>query len=210
MSVFDERDASGRLLSDKDLECIASALEAFMMDRHEGQLDHRGKPYAQHPQRVADIIDPDRTRPGLRVRAYSHDLLEDTRNPTTGAWTSPQELLDLGATPEMVADIEALTKQRGQPHEAYRQQVYGNPKRMLVKLADMSDAFDPDRPIPEGMSEGFHARRRRNWDFFLELQERLDEASRALDAEDTLEIAAILDRCLHVAVAPESLPVNRT
>lgn len=187
MSIFDERDASGRLLSNAELERIAGALEAFMMERHEGQVDHRGMPYAQHPQRVADILDPDRTRPGLRVRAYSHDLLEDT--PTTR-----QEILDLGATPEMVADIEGLTKQRGQPHEAYRQAVYGSIKRMLVKMGDLADAFDPNRPIPDGMSDGFMARRRRNWEFYQELERRLAQAGRATDLRDTLELTAIMSR----------------
>ncbi|MFM7062428.1 MAG: hypothetical protein ACKO04_02885 [Actinomycetes bacterium] len=101
---------------------------------HEGQTDHAGRPYIEHPERVAARLhDPD-----AQVVALLHDVLEDT-DLTAG------DLRDAGATPSQLEALEALCHADDVANEDYWASLRQVPLARLVKVADLADNTDPAR-----------------------------------------------------------------
>ncbi len=111
---------------------IAIALEA-----HQGQRDKAGAPYVLHPLRVMLRLESE----PARIAAVLHDVVEDS------PWTL-EGLAREGFSPEVLAALECLTKQKGEVYEAFIERVKTNPLAVEVKRADLLDNLDLLR-LPE-------------------------------------------------------------
>lgn len=102
---------------------------------HYAQLDRAGRPYIEHPQRVAArLSDPFEKAAGLL-----HDVIEDGL-----AW-SLERLADNGIPINVVEAVDCLTKRAGESRTKYFERVAGNEIAAAVKFADMEDNSNPDR-----------------------------------------------------------------
>ncbi|OLF08777.1 phosphohydrolase [Actinophytocola xinjiangensis] len=103
---------------------------------HEGQLDKSGRPYIAHPLRVMGYVSGTHER----MTAVLHDVVEDT--PVTLA-----DLTSAGCPAEVVAAVEAISKQPDESREQYLERVRANPIALTVKRADIADNLSPDRMV---------------------------------------------------------------
>ena len=115
------------------MEAMEQAREA-----HEGQTDKCGKPYIEHPMRVAHavrILGEDAI-----VVALLHDVIEDTDYALVGL-TDPQN-----------AALDAITRRDGEVYRDYIDRCGENPLARRVKMADLDDNLSPERQdgLPEG------------------------------------------------------------
>jgi len=115
---------------------------------HAGQVDRLGRPYWEHPARVAKRLGPDATETERQV-ALLHDVLEDTRY-TAAA------LRAMGYTDAVVAAVEALTRREGETYAAFVDRAATNELARKVKAADLEDNLDPARAA--GLPEGYRAK----------------------------------------------------
>lgn len=109
--------------------------EALARSAHEGQVDKAGKPYAEHPARIAASVAGD---PVLESIAWLHDVVEDT--PVTLA-----DLRAAGFPEEVVAGVAAITQLPDESRPGYYARVAANSRARIVKLADIADNSDPAR-----------------------------------------------------------------
>ena len=101
---------------------------------HAGQADKAGRPYIEHPERVAArLADPD-----AQVVALLHDVLEETE-------LTADDLRAAGATARQVEALEALCHADHVPNEEYWAALRRVPLARLVKVADLADNTDPAR-----------------------------------------------------------------
>lgn len=116
--------------ADPDVAAAASLASAA----HAGQVDKAGKPYIEHPGRVAGRVDG----PVAKCVAWLHDVIEDTEV------TEDDIREQFGSA---VADaVMALTRLPGQdPDDYYRAIVAAGHVALEVKLADIADNTDPER-----------------------------------------------------------------
>ncbi len=126
---------------------LVSRAEELARAAHEGQTDKAGKPYAEHPRRVAGHVSRMNLTSPIREKAlmvaWMHDVVEDT----------PVGLDDLRREfPEdVVLGVDAMTKRDGEPAEDYYARVKAHPLALIVKEADLLDNTDPSRTalLPE-------------------------------------------------------------
>lgn len=117
-----------------DVDELVYRAERFATRWHAGQTDKLGVPYLTHPRRVATRL----TSPEQKVVAWLHDVLEDTS-------ATRDDLLAAGFPPDLVAAVEALTRQPGEAEDDYLARVCGSSLAVSVKRADIADNRDPDR-----------------------------------------------------------------
>lgn len=112
---------------------MVSAADALAEHAHAGQTDKAGRPYIEHPRRVASRF----TDPVLRTIALLHDVVEDTQ----------VTLNDLHRQfPTVVVNaVDALTHRKGEDRATYYRRVRSNERARKVKLADVDDNADPER-----------------------------------------------------------------
>lgn len=103
--------------------------------KHAGQTDKQGKPYIDHPFRVADAMQD----PGLKVVALLHDTIEDTG-------TNAQELISAGIDPVYVKMVCTLTRDKRISYHDYIRSLLSHPEVIPVKLADIRDNLRPGCP----------------------------------------------------------------
>ena len=103
----------------------------------EGKVDKAGKPKFGHAERVAGKL----TRTMDKTVAYLHDLLEDTT--TYGEDQLKAEF------PDRIAEaVLAMTRSdQTEAYMSYVRRLAPNPVARRVKLADLSDNMDSNRPI---------------------------------------------------------------
>lgn len=118
---------------------------------HAGQVDKAGQPYILHPLRLMMAVQT----PQAQMAAVLHDVVEDT--PVTYA-----DLEQEGFPPEVLAAIQALTKQPGESRLAAAARARQHPIARLVKLADVTDNMNLSR-IPEPTQQ--------DWDRLEEYQQ---------------------------------------
>lgn len=114
---------------------LAEQAQEIAQRAHAQQVDKAGRPYIEHPARVAARLVGDEL--GQAV-AWLHDVVEDT--PVT-----PAQLLEQGFPSEVVDAVVAVTRVEGELPEAYYARVTANPLALSVKLADIADNSDPER-----------------------------------------------------------------
>lgn len=101
---------------------------------HDGQTDKSGKPYIEHPLRVAAKF----THPTYKCVALLHDVLEDSSY-------TPDDLRVAGISDEVVKAVVALTHLKHELRNDYYERIKKNPLALAVKLADIEDNTDPGR-----------------------------------------------------------------
>lgn len=109
---------------------IAKEIATFA---HTGQVDKAGKPYVNHLAAVAAKLQGSEEK----TVAWLHDVLEDTD------YTAEQ--LSVFFPANIVEAVEALTKHRGEPYEAYLRRIAKNPLAVKVKMADLEQNADISR-----------------------------------------------------------------
>lgn len=131
---------------------------------HAGMFDKGGRPYILHPLRVMSLLKEDDEE--LQCIAIGHDVIEDT--PTTYA-----DLRSAGMSERVIDGIRALTKQRGQTYEEYKEAVFGNVDAMKVKMCDLRHNSDIRRL--KGVSQKDIERMAKYHQFYLELRSKLED-----------------------------------
>ena len=115
-------------------EQLSKTAEAIAREAHANQVDKNGRPYIEHPARVAARVRGDEL---LEAIAWLHDVVEDT----TVQLTDLQEHF-----PAAVVDaVDAITHRPHEPRTAYYARVRSNPLALQVKHADIDDNTDPAR-----------------------------------------------------------------
>ena len=95
--------------------------------RHEGQTDKSGKPYVEHPARVAGRMET----PEEQVVGWLHDTVEDT------GLTLDEVERQFGS--ETAAAVDAVSRREGEAWEDYLERVKQNPTARTVKISDLID-----------------------------------------------------------------------
>jgi len=107
---------------------------AIATEAHVGQVDKAGRPYIEHPERVAARL----TDPDAQVVALLHDVLEDTE-------LTAEDLRAAGITELQLEALEALDHAHDVSNEDYWRALRLVPLARLVKVADLADNTDPAR-----------------------------------------------------------------
>lgn len=105
---------------------------------HGRQRDKAGRPYIDHPARVAASVAAEvGARHAAVAVAWLHDVVEDTD-------VTLDELRR--AFGEVIADaVDAITRRSGEGAEAYYARVRANELALIVKRFDIADNLDPER-----------------------------------------------------------------
>ena len=124
---------------------------AIATQAHAGATDKAGRPYIEHPERVAARL----TEPDAQVVALLHDVIEDTE-------LTAHDLRAAGATELQVEALEALTHADDVSDEDYWRALRQVPLARLVKVADLADNTDPARiaVLPPAQQERFRTKYR--------------------------------------------------
>jgi (p)ppGpp synthase/HD superfamily hydrolase len=106
---------------------------------HEGQADKQGRPYILHPLRVMHSFTGQEEDDEARIASVLHDVVEDCEITVEG-------LGAMGFPPAAVEAIDALSRRKGETYDEYLIRVQANPLAVRVKLAELVDNLDPNRP----------------------------------------------------------------
>lgn len=101
---------------------------------HKGQTDKAGRPYWEHPSRVAARLG--QVSDEMLAAAWLHDVLEDTD-------LTRDDLRDFGLNWSVINWVEELTHKKNQSAEDYYAGI--GPSARKIKAADISDNLDPER-----------------------------------------------------------------
>ncbi len=115
------------------MSTILKALE-IACKAHEGQFDKAGKPYIQHPVRVALYCETE----DEKIVALLHDVIEDTS-------VTISDLRAEGFSEKILDAIEHLTKIEGENYQDFIQRVAENNLATKVKIQDLTDNMDLSR-----------------------------------------------------------------
>ncbi len=99
---------------------------------HAGQVDKAGRPYIDHPRRVACRV----VELQAQAVAWLHDVIEDTG-------LTADDLRLQGVDDDTVAAVQLLTRGEGDDGDYAR--IAADPLAREVKLADIADNTDPAR-----------------------------------------------------------------
>lgn len=114
-----------------------AAAEQVASGAHAGQTDKAGRPYLDHPRRVAARVQATTSNPDAVAAAWLHDVVEDT--PVTLS-----QLRELGFSDTVIEAVDGLSRRPGEG-DAYYRRVAANDVARVVKLADLWDNTHPDR-----------------------------------------------------------------
>lgn len=95
---------------------------------HAGQTDKQGEIYILHPLRIMfDLIDPQD-----KIIGVLHDVIEDST-------ITIDDLRVQGLPDELCADLDAVTKRKGETYTSYILRCASRNRARRVKLADLND-----------------------------------------------------------------------
>ena len=115
----------------------AIALAQRICDQaHADQFDKAGRPYVEHPRRVASYVAAQNV--SAIMAALLHDVLEDTD-------LTAADLAQAGIPDEVIATVELLTRSAEVSDEEYYRRIAAHSDALEVKLADLADNTDPAR-----------------------------------------------------------------
>lgn len=143
---------------------MLSNMLVLATNAHDGQFDKAGKPYILHCLKVMHYLKSEDEE--LMCIALGHDLVEDTEVTYRVLYN------DYGFSDRVIEGIRALTKQRGQTYDEYKEQVFANKDAMRVKMCDLRHNSDIRRL--KGITEKDVARIAKYHQFYLEIKERLN------------------------------------
>ncbi len=115
--------------------------QSWAKKRHEGQADKSGKPYFEHPARVAGRLET----PEEQVVGWLHDTVEDT-----GLSLAEVER-QFG--PETAAAVDAVSRREGEAWEDYLERVKQNQTARAVKISDLIDNSNLSRLVKVTMKD---------------------------------------------------------
>ena len=115
--------------------------QAWAEKLHKGQVDKSGKPYMDHPARVAGRLES----PEAQVVGWLHDTVEDTG-------LSLMEI-EKEFGPETAAAVDAVSRRDGEAWEDYLQRVKANSIARQVKISDLIDNSNLSRLAHVGMRD---------------------------------------------------------
>lgn len=124
-------------LSEKAALASLATAEWRATAAHEGQVDKAGRPYIEHPRRVADRVAEVDGRAAAVCVAWLHDVVEDSN-------VTLDELLDDDFSDAIVDAVDALTRREDEGDDYYRR-VASNDLAVAVKRADIWDNTNPER-----------------------------------------------------------------
>jgi (p)ppGpp synthase/HD superfamily hydrolase len=101
-----------------------------------GRVDRGGSPYILHLLRVMLALQT--TDEELQCIALGHDLFEDTD-------ISRERLRQMGFSERVIAGISDMSREDGEPEDAYRRKVKSNLDSVKVKKVDLKDNMDLSR-----------------------------------------------------------------
>ena len=113
---------------------IVTAAEKIARAAHAGQVDKAGRPYIEHPARVAAAC----SSPKAKAVAWLHDVVEDTHFTLEG-------LADAGMPDDVVAGVDAITRRRWESDDMYYERVRANALALEAKDEDTRDNGDRAR-----------------------------------------------------------------
>lgn len=114
---------------------LVDAADALAADKHRGQVDKAGRPYIEHPRRVAARL----SDAEAQAVALLHDVLEDTD-------ATPNELRRAGMPDRVVEAVLALTKRADdESYDDAVRRAAAHPLARQVKAADVADNADEQR-----------------------------------------------------------------
>lgn len=142
---------------------MLGAMLVLATNAHAGQFDKGGNPYILHPLKVMHYLKTDDEE--LQCIALGHDVVEDTN-------ITFAELAHTGMSARVVEGIRALTKQRGQSYQEYKEAVFANRDAMRVKMCDLRHNSDIRRL--KGVTEKDLDRMAKYQRFYLEIRSRLE------------------------------------
>ncbi len=103
---------------------------------HTGQTGPDGRPFIEHPLRVAQAVQAAGGDITAVVVALLHDSIEKGSATTAG-------LRAAGATETVLSAVEALTQETQEPVSAYLARCRANPVARMVKRYDLLDKLEP-------------------------------------------------------------------
>lgn len=142
---------------------MLAAMLVFATNKHADQFDKGGKPYILHPLKVMHYVKTEDEE--LMCIALGHDVIEDTD-------ATYEDLYQIGMTKRVVDAIKCLTKVPGETYQEYKNRVFSNRDAMRVKKADLRHNTDIRRL--KGTTEKDLARTAKYWQFYSEIEERLN------------------------------------
>lgn len=108
----------------------------FAHAAHKGQADKGGKPYIEHPKRVANNLEDFNDK----AVGMLHDVVEDCN-------VTLEELLEI--FPQfIVTAVDAITRRKDESQDAYLDRVVKNDIARRVKIKDVEDNLLPERISP--------------------------------------------------------------
>ena len=110
--------------------------EAMARKAHAGAVDKSGKPYIEHPERVAARLE----KPEEKVVGWLHDTVEDTD------LTLEDVRQEFG--PDTAEAVDAISHREDEPWAAYLMRVKANDVARAVKISDLIDNSNLSR-IPK-------------------------------------------------------------
>lgn len=119
-------------------EQVIAAARRIAERAHGLQVDKAGRPYIDHPRRVAERLTRDGAPVAAIVAGWLHDVLEDTT-------LTAKDLRASGIPEAAIAAVEAVTKRSGESVEDYASRIAITPLAPEVKYADLADNTDPAR-----------------------------------------------------------------
>jgi len=120
------------------------AARELAVQAHYGHLDRYGRPYIDHPLRVAQH----RSLQGDEM-LIAAGLLHDTVEQGRASW---QQVRDAGADAELLALLDALTRRASECEADYLLRVTRHPQAVRLKRVDLLDKLSP--PYTQGLSAG--------------------------------------------------------
>jgi (p)ppGpp synthase/HD superfamily hydrolase len=142
---------------------MLSKMLVLATNAHAEQTDKAGKPYILHCLKVMHYLKSEDEE--LMCIALGHDIIEDTKVTYVELWSQ-------GFSSRIIEGIRALTKQRGQTYDEYKEQVFANKDAMRVKMCDLRHNSDIRRL--KGITEKDVARIAKYHQFYLEIKEKLN------------------------------------
>uniref|UniRef100_A0AB33J0E8 HD domain-containing protein n=1 Tax=Prevotella sp. GTC17259 TaxID=3236795 RepID=A0AB33J0E8_9BACT len=115
----------------RNVDILYAKAMTLAIEKHDGQTDKGGAKYVEHVKRVAARCNADETK----IVALLHDLLEDTD-------VTPDFLLSMGFSQEVVDDVLAVTRQEGENYADFILRVEQSERGKEVKIADLEDNMD--------------------------------------------------------------------
>jgi len=146
---------------------MLSTMIMLATEGHFGQFDRGGNPYILHPLKVMHYLKS--TDEELQCIAVGHDLIEDTA-------MTYATLRERGISERVITGIKALTKERGESYDEYREKVKANIDAVQVKMCDLRHNSDIRRLKSNEITEKDIARIVKYQKFFLELKEILEKS----------------------------------